>query len=67
MAKSITRNYVYNIIYQVLSRVVPLVLTPYLGRVLGADGIGEFSYASSIVAFFIIFVEIPKDVLYLCI
>lgn len=58
MAKSITRNYIYNIIYQVLSLVVPLVLTPYLGRVLGADGIGEFSYASSIVAFFIIFASL---------
>jgi len=32
-----------------------LVSTPYLSRVLGADGIGTYSYAYSIVSYFILF------------
>lgn len=52
--KSIKKNYLYNLAYQILLVLVPLVTTPYVSRVLGADGIGEFSYASSIAAYFVI-------------
>ena len=53
--KSITKNYIYNLIYQVLILVLPLVTTPYLSRVLGAEGIGIYSYTYSIVTYFILF------------
>lgn len=53
--KSIAKNYIYNLIYQMLIVLLPLVTTPYLSRVLGADGIGTFSYTMSIVTFFILF------------
>ena len=41
--KSITRNYIYNMAYQVLILVLPLITTPYLARVLGAEGTGIYT------------------------
>lgn len=55
MAKSIKRNYIYNLIQQLLSLLAPLITTPYISRVIGAEGIGTYSYASSIVAYFALF------------
>lgn len=55
MKKSITKNYVYNLIYQVLVLILPLVTTPYISRVLGAENIGIYSYTLSISAYFILF------------
>lgn len=55
LAKSIRKNYLYNAGYQVLLLVAPLLVTPYLSRVLGPDGIGTVSYAESIVAYFTLF------------
>ncbi len=53
--KSIKINYIYNLIYQVLLLLTPLITTPYLSRVLGADGVGTVSYAESIVSYFTLF------------
>lgn len=53
--KSITKNYLYNLIYQVLIMIVPLITTPYLSRVLGAEKIGIYSYTLSITTYFILF------------
>ena len=53
--KSIKRNYLYNMIYQVLILILPLVTTPYLSRVLGAEGIGIYGYTYAIVTYFILF------------
>lgn len=53
--KSIKRNYLYNVSYQVLVLIAPLITTPYVARILGADGIGIYSYTNSIVSYFLIF------------
>lgn len=53
--KSIAKNYIYNMVYQVLILVLPLITTPYLSRVLGAEGIGIYGYTYSIVTYFILF------------
>lgn len=53
--KSITRNYIYNVLYQILVIIVPLITTPYLSRVLGAENIGIYSYTLSITTYFILF------------
>ena len=53
--KSLTKNYVYNLIYQVLVLLAPLITTPYISRVLGAENIGIYSYTLSITAYFILF------------
>ena len=50
--KSIKLNYLYNLSYQVLVLLTPLITTPYLSRVLKADGVGTVSFAESIVSYF---------------
>ena len=52
--KSIGVNYIYNLAYQILVLVVPFILTPYVSRVLNPEGIGEFSYATTIVGYFVL-------------
>ena len=53
--KSITKNYIYNLAYQILIIILPIITTPYLSRVLGAENIGIYSYTLSIVTYFILF------------
>ena len=53
--KTITKNYIYNLIYQILVLILPLITTPYISRVLGAENIGIYSYTISIVTYFILF------------
>lgn len=53
--KSIKKNYIYNLAYQILLLLIPLITTPYLSRVLGADGVGMISFAESIVSYFTLF------------
>ncbi|MDD4110438.1 MAG: oligosaccharide flippase family protein [Clostridia bacterium] len=45
-------NYIYSLLYQVTAIFVPLITTPYLSRVLMAEGIGSYGYTYSIVAIF---------------
>lgn len=52
--KSIKKNYIYNLIYQVLALLTPLITTPYLSRVLRADGVGTVSFAESVVSYFVL-------------
>lgn len=54
MKKSISKNYIYNLSYQLLTLVTPFITTPYISRVLGPDGVGMYSYTTSIVAYFIL-------------
>jgi len=55
MAKSLKRNYIYNLFYQVLTLITPLITAPYLSRVLGPELIGQLSYAESVVSYFVLF------------
>lgn len=53
--KSIAKNYIYSLFYEILVFIVPLLTTPYISRTLGADGIGIYSYTLSIATYFINF------------
>lgn len=55
---SVIKNLSYQIIYQILSIILPLVTTPYISRVLGQVGVGIYSYTNSIVYFFVIFANL---------
>lgn len=48
------KNIIYNIIYQVLLLLIPLITVPYVSRVLNADGLGIYTYTYSIVYYFMI-------------
>ena len=53
--KSIAKNYIYNLLYQILLIFLPLVTTPYVSRILGAENIGIYGYTLSIVTYFVLF------------
>lgn len=52
---SVAKNYIYNLTYQILVLILPLITTPYISRVLGAEGTGIYSYTISITTYFILF------------
>ncbi|MCH3987193.1 MAG: flippase [Lachnospiraceae bacterium] len=55
MSQSVKKNYLYNLTYQLLTLLLPLITTPYVSRVLGAQNLGIYSYTLSVSAFFILF------------
>lgn len=50
--KSITKNYLYNLSYQILVLLIPLLTVPYLTKILGAEKLGIYSFTYSIVTIF---------------
>lgn len=52
------KNYLYNLSYQVLIVILPLVLAPYISRVIGPEGVGIYSYSYSIVTVFGLFTSL---------
>ena len=55
---SIKKNIALNTAYQMFNLFFPFVTAPYLSRVLGADGIGIYSFTNSIATFFTMFATI---------
>lgn len=53
--KSIKVNFLYNTVYQILVVLLPLITSPYISRVLGAQGLGIYSYYNSLASYFLIF------------
>lgn len=52
---SLKKNIAFQTAYKLFISVAPLITTPYLSRVLGAESLGAFSYRQSIVNFFLLF------------
>ena len=51
----VTINYLYNVTYQILNFIMPIITAPYLSRTLGADNLGIYGYTYSIAYWFILF------------
>ena len=54
MKPDIKKNYIYRLIYEIVYAALPVITLPYISRVLGADGVGEYSYAFSIITYFML-------------
>lgn len=52
---NLKKNIIYNIAYQILSFIVPLITAPYISRVLGKNGMGLYGYTFSIAHYFVLF------------
>lgn len=52
--KSAKKNFLYNLIYQILILIIPLITAPYLSRIVGPSGVGVYSYNYSIVYYFML-------------
>ena len=55
MKSNLKLNILYNIFYQVLILIVPLVTAPYVSRVLGSSGMGIYGYTYSVSMYFVLF------------
>lgn len=62
MAKSIKRNFVYNILLNVSSVIFPLITAPYVARVLEPEGVGLFNFSQTYAGYFalVALLGIPK-------
>ena len=54
MANSIKWNSILNIIRKTCNILLPLLIYPYISRVLGPDNYGKYSFATSIIGYFIL-------------
>ena len=55
MAKSIKKNYIYNILLNISKVIFPLITAPYVSRVLEPDGVGLFNFANTYANWFALF------------
>ncbi len=53
MDKKLGKNLVMSIGYNLLTMIVPFITAPYLGRVLGAENVGSYTYVHSISTYFV--------------
>lgn len=54
--KGVKKNFFYNAFYQILVLILPLITSPYISRIMGAEKIGIYSYSYSIVSYFGLFI-----------
>ncbi|WP_349763452.1 flippase [Fusobacterium sp. SYSU M8D902] len=52
--KKIFKNYIYNMLYQFFIIITPLITTPYVSKVFGAEKIGIYSYTLSVATYFMV-------------
>jgi O-antigen/teichoic acid export membrane protein len=50
----VIKNYLYNVVYQILLLLLPLITVPYISRVLGPELVGINSYTNSWMTFFML-------------
>ena len=50
MDKKLGKNIIMSIGFNLLTVIVPFITAPYLGRVLGAENVGSYTYVHSISA-----------------
>lgn len=52
---SLKKNFALSTVYQMLTMILPFITAPYVSRVLGAEGVGIYSYTNSIQMYFSMF------------
>lgn len=51
----VKKNFLYQMIYEILIIILPFVTSPYIARVIGAEGLGTYSYSYSVAYYFVLF------------
>lgn len=52
--KSLQKNFLYNVLYQILLVILPLITAPFISRTLGATAVGVYSYTYSVAYYFLL-------------
>lgn len=59
--KKVLKNYIYNLVYQILVMILPIITTPYISRVLKPEGVGDYNFAFSIVSVVLIVAQLGTN------
>ena len=51
----VAKNFLYNVSYQLLVIILPLITVPYVSNILGAEGIGDYAFTYANMQYFVIF------------
>lgn len=51
----IIKNFLYNLSYQILVLILPLITVPYISNVLGAKGVGDYAFTFANTQYFVLF------------
>lgn len=51
----VLKNFLYNLSYQILVLILPLITVPYVSNVLGAKGVGDYAFTFANTQYFILF------------
>lgn len=62
MSKSVGKNYIYNLAYQIFLILIPILVTPYVARILGEEGSGQYSFCFSITSYFLLFAQLGFNI-----
>ena len=52
---SVKKNFSYQMIYEILIIILPFITSPYIARVIGAEGLGIYSFSYSVAYYFVLF------------
>ena len=52
---SVKKNFIYQVIYNIATLVIPLIVTPFISRALLENEIGKFTFSRSIASYFVVF------------
>lgn len=58
----IKTNLIYNVLYQILILIVPLITTPYVSRILLPEGVGTYSITTAIAKYFWLFAHLGMSI-----
>lgn len=51
----VAKNFLYNVSYQLLVIILPLITVPYVSNILGSEGIGDYAFTYANMQYFVIF------------
>ena len=51
---SIKKNFAYQMMYEILVLILPFITSPYIARVIGAEGLGIYSFSYSVAYYFVL-------------
>ncbi|WP_405317070.1 flippase [Faecalibacillus faecis] len=60
--KSMSKNYIFNMLKSVMAILFPIISFPYASRVLGVNNIGIVSYCTSIISYFTLFASLGVSI-----
>lgn len=52
------KNYLYNLSYQIILMLIPVITTPYISRILGTNGVGLYNYSYAICSVALMFAQL---------